>query len=237
MQKLCLFCKQGDIEVEMMIKTDSSQTATVYLCSTHANLGMAAIKKGYAKKLKEIEQIKELAKLHGLSVIDPSETQPPQPQAQPRLQPQQPQPPQTGQKVLYRKPSDQGEMQQKAATANVPESEEAPRIASHQIDGKAPKILSKEDKVIERSDGLPIKVPEKIVSEAGITHISIVNTGGDAEIQRRTKEMAKSLDIEVGASTRPSKGYSVKDCAICRGSGKVMNNQMCPRCKGSGLMT
>jgi hypothetical protein len=246
--KSCIFCnKQEDIEVEMVIKTDGGK-ATIFICKEHAESAtQKTIKKAYDKRQKSIAELRELAKQHGLVIVDTQEQKmsapspvpasPTDPARAPALRrvdvprPNQPEAPIVGAPAST-------SVVTKAPVANVPVSDDAPRYAAHEIDqSKAPKIIRQTERVIENSEGIPIRIPEKIVSEAGVTSITIVQSETDATLKRRTQEMARALNVEVNANTRPGKGYTARDCALCGGTGQArVGGQICPRCKGSGLM-
>ncbi len=113
----------------------------------------------------------------------------------------------------------------------APTSADAPAHASYDTaKDEAPAILEAEEQVVDGRCGIPTPIPKKIVSEAGVTEINIVNTGGDQALQNRFKDMAKE-----GKPPDFAHGYKLRQCGICVGTGIAkITGQTCPKCKGAG---
>jgi hypothetical protein len=240
MSKACVFCNtQENIDVEMAVRLDSG-TVNVSICKTHAeNATLKSIKKALDKRQKAIEHLKKLAQEQGLdcnivdkslsvpAAISPIARAPSTTSVPPKMQTQ------------LRRSTDEdavaAAMPEVKAIAPVDPTQDIQSHVSFQIDAKAPKVLNRTMQTTERSDGLPITVPQRIVSEAGVTKISIVSTN-DTEIQRRTKEMKANLEGPNGRAYAQEK-YNVKDCNFCDGTGMAkIGGQACPRCKGRGML-
>jgi hypothetical protein len=84
--------------------------------------------------------------------------------------------------------------------------------------------------------GIDIAIPVRRVGKSGETRVTVVNTGGDAGLQQRFRDLATASQ-----SDNPPDfihGYAVKtiNCPLCRGSGKVMGDRECPKCQGVGVL-
>jgi hypothetical protein len=237
MADACLYCnKQEDLKVHMTVDIDGVQVSVV-MCETHQNnTNMSAIKKAYQKKLKAIEKVKEMAKLLGLNVDEIKKA--PAPQAATASVAAQPQAVMQRQEIQKSTADTTAVAVPRSATANVPDDVEAPRGASYAIDGKAPKVFKKKEATFERSsDGMPIRVPERIVSEAGTTNIAVIQGEGDQQLQRRLKDLKAALDRDPNAHIFGRDGYTITDCTFCSGTGRAkIGDQLCPKCKGKGCV-
>jgi hypothetical protein len=245
MVRSCLFCGTQEklvIDVTMSL-VEGEPPVAVCLCEQHKNkTQISALKKAYLKKRQAIEKLKQQAKQYGFDVLDSQPAQAPRPQAAPASKPQ-PAP-----SIVRIKPQEQPASdpatpsgpivaREKQRFANVPtDPVEAPRIAAHEIDPKkAPRVFSTTEQVVERGDGLPIKIPKKIVGEAGETDIRVIQTGGDAAMQTRLKNLKQALDQNDTAHIFHSDGYALRTCTLCQGKGKTaINGQICPKCNGAG---
>jgi len=90
--------------------------------------------------------------------------------------------------------------------------------------------------VVQASDGRPIHLPKTIHDSAGgRTDIRVVKTGGDVALQRRFKQLGHAS--QSGPSPDFGKGYTVRDCRACNGSGmsRVDVKNKCPKCGGDGF--
>lgn len=255
MAKCCLYCgTQEKIVIDMtMSLVEGESPVAISLCEQHQNkTQLPSLKKAYLKKKQAIEKLKQQAKQYGFDVMDtapagqavkiavPAKAAGPtivhvqksgeqtQSQAAPASQQLSPSDAQSAGPAV----STQG----RPLLANVPEDAEAPRFAAHEIDKKkAPKVLSTTEQIYERGDGLPIKLPKKIVSEAGETNIRVVQTGGDAAMQARLKNLKSQLDQNENAHSFNKDGYALRTCTLCQGKGKTaINGQICAKCNGAG---
>jgi hypothetical protein len=230
--KACLFCNsQENITITMSMALESGKPPIeIHLCEKHQNnTKVSSLQKAYEKKKAAIQKLLEQAKMFGLTIGDSPKAAPaPAPASVPADAP--------AEKTPEQKTLDGGQ------TASVVPSDNAfaPKMQGHKIDQtKAPKVTSVEEQVIERSDGLPLRVPSKIRGEAGTTSIVVRPSQSDKELQTRHKEHAKAtMDENPGRKVHNfnKDGYGVKDCTLCEGTGFTKaNNQVCGRCKGSGM--
>jgi hypothetical protein len=203
----------------------------------------AMLQKAYTKRQATIARLKEQAQAFGLTIREMEQ------EAQPPPLPQSPPPPQVPSKVqahatplmaqeIVRKPApfDGAAVAKPQRVACVPDEPEAPRHEAYAMGDQAPKIISTEAQQAVRADGLPINVPRKIVSTAGVTDVAIVNTGGDVALQQRFKALKTEQDSNPDAHIFGRDGYTVRDCTLCRGTGKArIGGQACQKCQGTGL--
>lgn len=103
----------------------------------------------------------------------------------------------------------------------------------------APGIIDHEEQVVTGRGGAAVVIPKKIVSEAGVTEINIVDTGGDKALQNRFKATTQAA-AEARSAGEAQKailqgGYMAKECPLCKGVGITkINNQTCKKCNGVG---
>lgn len=233
-----------------MSLVEGESPVAISLCEQHQNkTQLPSLKKAYLKKKQAIEKLKQQAKQYGFDVMDTApagqaiKVSVPAKAAGPTIVHVQKSGEQTSQPAPQAAPASQQSDAQSAVStqgrpllANVPEDTEAPRFAAHEIDKKkAPKVLSTTEQIYERGDGLPIKLPKKIVSEAGETNIRVVQTGGDAAMQARLKNLKSQLDQNENAHSFNKDGYALRTCTLCQGKGKTaINGQICTKCNGAG---
>ena len=85
--------------------------------------------------------------------------------------------------------------------------------------------------------GVNMTIPKMIRDTSGVTHIKVVNTGGNESLQKRFRAIKDAGDQSQGAN--PVAGYTSIDCNLCRGGGRVKNkgiDQKCPKCNGRGII-
>jgi len=79
--------------------------------------------------------------------------------------------------------------------------------------------------------GSSVAIPVKRRGKTGTSRVTVINTGGDHELQKRFKSMNdEAHDF--------NSGYQVKTvtCGLCKGIGKVMGGtKECPKCGGAGI--
>jgi len=257
MAKYCLYCgTQEKIVIDMtMSLAEGESPVAISLCEQHQNkTQLPSLKKAYLKKKQAIEKLKQQAKQYGFDVMDTApagqtiKISMPAKAAGPTIMHVQ----KSGEQTSQSQPAPQAapvsqhsdaqstgpavSTQGRPLLANVPEDAEAPRFAAHEIDKKrAPKVLSTTEQIYERGDGLPIKLPKRIVSEAGETNIRVVQTGGDAAMQARLKNLKNQLDRDENAHSFNKDGYALRTCTLCQGKGKTaINGQTCAKCNGAG---
>lgn len=92
-----------------------------------------------------------------------------------------------------------------------------------------PKNIDIEPQQISGRGGKEIAIPKVIQSTIGTTVIRVVDSGGDAALQKRFKQMSND-----GDSKNPYENIE-RECPICKGTGKTrVGNKECPKCGGSG---
>ncbi|MEM3000674.1 MAG: hypothetical protein QXP41_00580 [Candidatus Nitrosocaldus sp.] len=99
----------------------------------------------------------------------------------------------------------------------------------------APKERVEEAQIVPGRGGVPISIPKKVVGDAGVTDIMIVDTGGDRVIQNIFRDIARNSVNNYGPDFRS--GYIVRDCTLCSGTGiSRISKDACPKCKGAGTI-
>jgi len=258
----CLFCgSDKGLNTTMTVKVDDTEY-NVAVCDEHEDMAAPKTVKGkVVEKAKEIEAIKEQAAKLGLKVEAPSQKQPTEPEPEPagttsqsltgsvkpndrrqfhqglkpaKATPTTPTEAEAPTEALTEAPAEIAE----APTTNVPVD---PAIGINQqnsykqVDGIETVQTTKQ--VVQTSDGRPIHIPKTIHDSAGgKTDIRVIRGGGDAALQRRFKQLG-----HVSQSDAPSpdfsKGYTVRDCRACNGSGisRINAKKECPKCGGDGF--
>jgi len=117
--------------------------------------------------------------------------------------------------------------------AYVPENILESKLPEGARDGKVRMGLA------EGRAGQAVAIPEIRQDGLGTTRISLTKGGSDAELQRRFKDNAGSIDKD-GANVHSfATGYAHHECTMCNGSGVIKKTKhetiKCPRCKGSGV--
>lgn len=96
---------------------------------------------------------------------------------------------------------------------------------------EAPVVMEHELQTVTGRGGVPISIPKKIAGNDGTTQINIVDTGGDAALQQRFREITGSKEAQSF-----SKGYKTRDCTFCNGTGiNRISKDKCPKCGGKGM--
>lgn len=102
---------------------------------------------------------------------------------------------------------------------------------------EAPMTEDVEFQTVQGRAGQPMQIPKKIKHNKGSTTINLVNSGGDAALQRRFKHMAEVSKSEEGKSYGQN-GYDYKECTACDGTGhNKLAKGSCPKCGGTGMIT
>jgi hypothetical protein len=238
--KACLYCSTREkLVVEMSMSLIEGESAiSIQLCEEHKHkTQLASLKKAYQKRQEAIEKLKKMADQFGFKLSDES----PQPRPQAITMPV-PASTSTAQPQLAPQIIKAGKIEKidniqidEGARANVPDDPDAPRHAAFKIDKKVNQRV--QNQTLERSDGLPLTVPKQMVGDLGTTTIRITQNETNAQLQARFKRMGIQHDGEEPESdVNFKKGYAVKDCGLCGGSGVTkINNQRCQRCNGTGM--
>ena len=200
-----------------MIPTDNGQVQ-VKICDEHAlNASIKSIKKAYDQKSsisnkKLIKLQKDAAALgYALIPINEKKIETTKIEVVPALQTIKPKP------VKINLPP------------IIPASGDAPSEPGQQynlsVKGSETIVSEATDATTVRSKTRQFTVPKKIVGNIGETTIRIIDTNDS--IKHGSKEI---IDKQYG-------GRQIHDCSVCKGMGVLSNNQNCPRCNGSGIVT
>jgi hypothetical protein len=87
--------------------------------------------------------------------------------------------------------------------------------------------------VVKGRLGTPVVIPVKRRGKTGETRVTVIETGGDNELQKRFKNMSNEEPHDF-----VNAGYQVKTvrCGLCKGTGRVMGGKKeCPKCGGVGM--
>jgi hypothetical protein len=200
-------------EIGIIINDKKVMTLICDSCADSATPKM--IKEAYERKEKNVgvvlKKLNEAAAQIGYKLV-PIEAQIQTSQLQ--LQPQLPQPQQSQPTKTIKLPPPP-----KASGASI----DKPYIKITQ-DGKAIELNSKvlEAQTFKSNTRPPTTIPKKIVDQSGETTINIIDTGGDKALQETFKQEHISTYLN--------------DCSVCKGTGRVMNGNKCPRCNGIGMI-
>lgn len=108
---------------------------------------------------------------------------------------------------------------------------------SEKMGTKLPILREVTKQTVPGRGGVNMTIPKMIRDTSGVTHIKIVNTGGNESLQKRFRAIKDAGDMSQGAN--PVAGYTSMDCNLCRGGGRVKNkgvDQKCPKCNGRGVI-
>jgi hypothetical protein len=254
----CLFCgSDKGLNTTMTVKIGDTDFK-VAVCEAHEDeASPKAVREKAGEKAREIQELKEKAEKLGLKIGEETRPEPLAPVA----------PPPSAPKADDRRRFHHGMKQQNAPAETPEEAEaEAPAptvaeiaeesvaevpvdpgmgIQSHSsynptnIDGgEKLETIQKTKQVIQTSDGRPVHIPKTLHDSAGgRTDIRVVNTGGDAALQRRFKQLGQASKAEAAPSPDFRHGYTVRDCRACNGTGvsRVDQKKQCPKCGGDGF--
>jgi len=85
--------------------------------------------------------------------------------------------------------------------------------------------------------GTEVVIPVRRIGPTGETIINIIDSGGDAGLQRRFKNLANNSQSGNGPYDFIHNGYQVKTirCPLCGGQGSIQGGKKsCPKCNGMG---
>jgi hypothetical protein len=258
LSRSCLFCgSDKGLNTTMTVKVGDTDY-TVAVCEEHEDMAAPKAVRGKAEeKAKEIQELKEKAAQYGLQIGEEAPKAPlapvaprapaPAPRADDRRQFH------TGMKsqtpeVPSEAPADpEGPPTERIAEdATTPDLPVDPGIGINKHDSYDPKMIGdgrietiqKTKQVVQASDGRPIHLPKTMHDSAGgKTDIRVVNTGGDAALQRRFKSLGQVSKTEAAPSPDFRHGYTVRDCRACNGTGtsRIDKTKTCPKCNGDGF--
>lgn len=250
----CIICGSSDnLNTTMTILVDD-QKIDVKLCQEHSDdVTPRQAREAYAKKKEEIDEILAKAKQFGLELAPSSgkiATFNKQPAPAPAIEDNKPVPELNGElldtaivdAVLERKVQGIGGTVSSDYGSQVLQANNAYDIGNFGTDKLPAEVRRGKVKmaIAEGRCGQPMAIPEVRRDGTGTTVLRVVKGGGDAELQRRFKSHAGSVDSD-GANTHAfsSGGYAVRDCPFCRGEGRIKigedKYQECPKCDGSGI--
>lgn len=259
LNKKCLRCESTqNLNTSMTVVIDTVKYDIV-LCDQHAeDTTPKKAKELVLKKVNEYNELISKMKEFGLTVTEnsagiavPEKIEVPAPEQKVESQ----QEPTPGPKPEAKKPEQKTHVLKKAVLPAV-----APKIvnqlngiSSHKsldINGtiaQAAEIAKKkghevkqmpiteeyETQVVLGRGGQQMVIPKTIKDNTGgSTRITIVDTGGDRTIQHRAKAQMHDPDPHFFKS-----GYNVKECPMCSGTGQAkIGNNVCPKCKGAGIL-
>lgn len=238
----CLMCRSSNNLNTRMTITIDEVSYNICLCDEHAeNTTMASLRTQLAKIKKNLEDAMAAAEDAGIPIGTHS-SQPPQHHDQDNTASPEPQPTQTehvAPEHSYRIPDSppNSVISQEhvppvppAPPTNTPDPSGQSSLVSEDIAEDAED--AENNKVVQMQtftgrDGKPVNVPRHIEGDFGTTDIYITNVTDDV-IQRRFKNLDECAPGQ--------EGYSRK-CPLCRGEGvSRVNNDICPKCKGTGLI-
>ena len=258
----CIFDGSLDNLNTMTVRTDDGQTAQVPVCDKCAEFAtLPKVKQAYlewlekqnavqAAKQQEIDALMAKAKELGLELAIPQ----PMPQRDnagvsfpsgPQVLPQNIQEstlPRMGGKVIDGRVADSRHVDTKVSgSVQALGSAVSGGGAEYAIrsDTKASKDLKAgevaEIATVKGRQGMEIAIPVRRSGPTGETIVSIVDKGGDADLQRRFKGMASKSKDDNQPDFR--NGYQVKtvQCPLCRGERMIQGGKkICPKCGGHG---
>jgi hypothetical protein len=242
----------------MVVKVDD-ESYNVSVCTEHEDeASPKAVKQKVGQKAEEIEDLKKKAAKLGLTLQDQAAPTPaaPAPAISPKdaSGPKRFHPGLKPQTIQRAEPQEEvGEIQEDIGSGEIQEdgggeiqedisgNAGGANMERHESyatadEGVQVKTVAKDNQVITARSGRPITVPKKIHdNEGGTTNIRINNSATDASLQTRFKSIAEASKGD--RAHQFSKGYTVRDCPACTGSGRARTNPKvtCPKCGGDGF--
>lgn len=242
----------------MNIRLDDGQVVEVWISDAYADEAtVGKVKQAYltkhAAEMQEIESLMARARALGLEINMPSPQAAPAPAAPAPdiIRPAQAAPvaaativPTAGNRVVDGRVADQrqlgtmvhGSVSMYGASVSGGGSEykitSADKPSTDLKDGEIAEIGR-----VKGRDGNDIAIPVRRVGRTGETRVTIVNSGTDADLQRKFKELGRrSVSDDPSVPDFLHSGYQVKtvQCPLCRGTGVVQGGQQCPKCGGLG---
>jgi len=264
MENKCVYCNVADnLNTTFTITLDDGNRVAVYICDEHAeDATVKSAKAKYLEKKTEIDDFIARAKELGLQVNEPTQPgkiatasviQQPTPQQQ-APQPKQA-PPQdviddgTGMVVdssEFDVRSRRGVIGTGGALNGVHTAEQYQNIDLSQVRRENKEALPPEAfrgkvkvEAVEGRTGQILNIPSQRVDGTGTTTIRIAKTTSDADLQRRTKQMARdTIDDKHPGYGPHGLGYERSTtCPLCKGKCSVYHNRQwieCPKCGGIG---
>jgi hypothetical protein len=96
-----------------------------------------------------------------------------------------------------------------------------------------PKVLSETQQIVKGPAGIPIPIPRSIQDSDGETTITVVDTGGNATIQNRGRQLHQMR-------MNDEQSFYSKDCRPCKGVGIIYTRRgekkSCRSCGGVGII-
>jgi hypothetical protein len=247
----CLVCSTTEkLNTTMKVKVDEVEHE-IAVCDEHAeDMTMKIAKELIKKKIEEYENFKKMASEFGVEIKEqksgvlvasrPDQPAPTMPaDVAVKLPPGSSGPPQPGQRVIKAIPKHNINIS--GSLPGINPSSMAQTVAETarargriKGDVTVPVIEEVELQTVPGRQGLPMTLQKKVTDSSGTTEVRIVETSNE-ELTKRSKVLenqARQGDPNAHLFIR---GYDLKDCNLCRGSGKTTNGQVCPKCKGKGL--
>ncbi len=252
-QNRCVFDSSTEnLNTSMRIKLDDGSSVTVWVSDKYADSAtLATVKQAYLKKREERDQLIAKAKeiglvLHDQMLPDIGTVQTNEEQTVVDQQPKQVAQLNQEHRVAKRIGQETGGRIIDGRAADKPLQLNNVKIEGSGITRSGSEYeISSTDKpstdlkegevaeigIVKGRCGLDIAIPIKRSGKMGSTEIRVVDSGGNAELQRRFKNLASDQNSRVDFRN----GYDVKivKCPLCRGA-KMVRNKPCPKCGGAG---
>jgi hypothetical protein len=255
MQKVCVFSgKTTDLNTSLNVRLDDGTTVEAWVSDEYADTATPkAIKEAYLKMSQKLDAerkalLEQAARL-GLKLVDESAMPQSSPAANIRVQqaaPQQHQStivPDTGNRVISGRKADNVHANPNITHAAAEVGQLIGGVGSEydvRSESKSSVDL-KNGEVAEigmvKSRGGQVAIPVKRVGPAGTTTVRVVEGGGDPQLQKRFRDMAKySQASDAGNVSYAREGYDVhfRRCTMCNGSGTAIDGKTCRKCNGMG---
>lgn len=247
--KVCVFSgSTKDLNTSMSIKLDNDQVVEVWISDAYADDATPrAVREAYVKNktaaADEIRVVQEMAARLGLQLV-PAGQAPAAPNVSSVVVPNNnSRSIMEGARVVSGREADKPmdvmvTYAQDGASSMAPLPTPQYKIAS----GDKPTTDLREGEraeigLVKGRNGMDIAVPVRREGKMGVTHVAVIDTGGDNQLQRRFKSMARASETE--GVCYGQDGYDVKfvRCAACGGGGRSLDKKnVCPKCKGAGEM-
>lgn len=252
-RKVCVYSgSTEDLNTSMKIRLEDGSIVEVWVSDLYADEATPkSAREAYLKQRdtegEEIRKLQEAAaklglKLVGVQDMPPEPTQVIRPTAAPAAKPKGPQ--QTiaeGTRIVDGRTADKGVDLQVQYAQNGASSQAPLPVSQYEV--KTVEKPSEDLKAGERAEigmvrgrgGLEVAIPVRRQGKTGTTNVTVIDTGGDAQLQKRFKSMANAS--ESGMVNYGKDGYDVKfiTCTACHGTCRDLSGKNpCPKCKGAG---
>lgn len=248
----CVYCGvTNNLNTTFQITLDDGQKIQVSICDEHAeDATVKTAKEAYLLKQKQIEQFLEQAKALGLNISINNGNNLSVASALVKPVPLKPQQHNNYDDIIDDPNAmivDTDTLDQRSSmvqTVGAAEFGVVDSIRTNTLSDKLdPNVLRGKAKITmaEGRQGIPIAIPEQRIDGTGTTRIAINNNMNDVKLQNAFKKMAESSMKDQGPDFAKS-GYrnSTHRCTFCHGECTIRDSRgtvMCPKCKGSGIIS